>query len=76
MSTGSVRRQPRSRYVRRTRNDVMSKRQSHQSDPMRVVDPRPRFELSPWLYMQLMAPLGTKAGSVAACATPAVSPTG
>jgi alpha-N-arabinofuranosidase len=31
-----------------------------------VVDPKPRFELSPYLYMQFMEPLGTTDGSVAA----------
>jgi alpha-L-arabinofuranosidase len=31
-----------------------------------VVDPTPRFELSPYLYMQFMEPLGTTDGSVAA----------
>jgi alpha-L-arabinofuranosidase len=30
------------------------------------VDPKPRFELSPYLYMQFMEPLGTTDGSVAA----------
>lgn len=30
-----------------------------------VIDPEPRFELSPWLYMQFMEPLGTTDGSVA-----------
>ena len=31
-----------------------------------VVDPEPRFALSPYLYMQFMEPLGTTDGSVAA----------
>lgn len=31
-----------------------------------VVDPQPRHELSPWLYMQFMEPLGTTDGSVEA----------
>ena len=31
-----------------------------------IVDPEPRFELSPYLYMQFMEPLGTTDGSVAA----------
>jgi alpha-N-arabinofuranosidase len=31
-----------------------------------LVDPKPRFELSPYLYMQFMEPLGTTDGSVAA----------
>ncbi|MEW6744054.1 MAG: alpha-L-arabinofuranosidase C-terminal domain-containing protein [Planctomycetota bacterium] len=31
-----------------------------------TVDPEPRFELSPYLYMQFMEPLGTTDGSVAA----------
>ena len=31
-----------------------------------VVNPEPRFELSPYLYMQFMEPLGTTDGSVAA----------
>ncbi len=34
--------------------------------PTLVVDPTPRFELSPYLYMQFMEPLGTTDGSVAA----------
>jgi alpha-N-arabinofuranosidase len=34
--------------------------------PALVVDPAPRFELSPYLYMQFMEPLGTTDGSVAA----------
>jgi alpha-N-arabinofuranosidase len=32
-----------------------------------VVDPKPLFEISPWLYMQFMEPLGTTDGSVEAC---------
>ena len=31
-----------------------------------VVDPRPRFEISPWLYMQFMEPLGATDSSVEA----------
>ena len=31
-----------------------------------LVDPRPRFEISPWLYMQFMEPLGATDGSVEA----------
>ena len=31
-----------------------------------TIDPRPRFDLSPWLYMQFMEPLGTADGSVEA----------
>ncbi len=31
-----------------------------------VIDPAPRFELSPYLYMQFMEPLGTSDGSVEA----------
>jgi alpha-L-arabinofuranosidase len=31
-----------------------------------VVNPKPRFDLSPYLYMQFMEPLGTTDGSVAA----------
>ncbi|HUT89005.1 MAG TPA: alpha-L-arabinofuranosidase C-terminal domain-containing protein [Thermoguttaceae bacterium] len=31
-----------------------------------TVDPQPRFDLSPYLYMQFMEPLGTTDGSVAA----------
>lgn len=31
-----------------------------------VVDPRPRFDISPWLYMQFMEPLGVTDGSVEA----------
>ncbi|MBP8910856.1 MAG: twin-arginine translocation signal domain-containing protein [Phycisphaerae bacterium] len=34
--------------------------------PAIVVDPTPRFDLSPYLYMQFMEPLGTTDGSVAA----------
>jgi hypothetical protein len=32
-----------------------------------VVDPKPLFEISPWLYMQFMEPLGTTDSSVEAC---------
>jgi hypothetical protein len=32
-----------------------------------VVDPKPLFEISPWLYMQFMEPLGSTDGSVEAC---------
>lgn len=31
-----------------------------------AIDPRPKFQLSPYLYMQFMEPLGTTDGSVAA----------
>ena len=31
-----------------------------------IVDPQPRFEISPWLYMQFMEPLGVTDGSVEA----------
>lgn len=34
--------------------------------PALVIDPTPRFALSPYLYMQFMEPLGTTDGSVAA----------
>ena len=30
------------------------------------IDPTPKFELSPWLYMQFMEPLGVTDGSVEA----------
>jgi hypothetical protein len=32
-----------------------------------VVDPKPLFEISPWLYMQFMEPLGATDSSVEAC---------
>jgi alpha-L-arabinofuranosidase len=32
-----------------------------------IVDPKPMFEISPWLYMQFMEPLGVTDGSVEAC---------
>jgi alpha-N-arabinofuranosidase len=32
-----------------------------------VVDPKPLFPISPWLYMQFMEPLGATDGSVEAC---------
>ena len=35
-------------------------------DSLLTVDPEPRFDLSPYLYMQFMEPLGTTDGSVAA----------
>jgi alpha-N-arabinofuranosidase len=41
-------------------------RRSAGSTPVLRVDPRPRFPLSPWLYMQFMEPLGVTDGSVAA----------
>jgi alpha-N-arabinofuranosidase len=31
-----------------------------------VVDPRPLFDISPWLYMQFMEPLGVTDASVEA----------
>jgi len=37
-----------------------------ESHPSLVIDPTPRFSLSPYLYMQFMEPLGTTDGSVAA----------
>jgi len=39
---------------------------SAETNPMLVVNPEPRFDLSPYLYMQFMEPLGTTDGSVAA----------
>lgn len=39
--------------------------QSDQRDVI-TIDPTPRFDLSPYLYMQFMEPLGTTDGSVAA----------
>lgn len=36
------------------------------SDSIVAVDPTPQFDLSPYLYMQFMEPLGTTDGSVAA----------
>jgi len=37
-----------------------------ETNPLIVVNPEPRFDLSPYLYMQFMEPLGTTDGSVAA----------
>ena len=37
-----------------------------ETNPLLVVNPEPRFDLSPYLYMQFMEPLGTTDGSVAA----------
>jgi alpha-L-arabinofuranosidase len=37
-----------------------------QSTATLVVDPQPRFEISPWLYMQFMEPLGVTDSSVEA----------
>ena len=39
---------------------------SIETNPLLVVNPEPRFDLSPYLYMQFMEPLGTTDGSVAA----------
>src|SRR4030065_650508 len=39
---------------------------SVETNPQLVVNPEPRFDLSPYLYMQFMEPLGTTDGSVAA----------
>jgi len=39
---------------------------AEESKPAIVVDPKPRFALSPYLYMQFMEPLGTTDSSVAA----------
>src|SRR5690242_8102033 len=37
------------------------------ADPTAItVDPKPLFEISPWLYMQFMEPLGTTDSSVEA----------
>ena len=44
----------------------MSPELQSQTDASLVVDPTPRFSLSPYLYMQFMEPLGTTDGSVAA----------
>ena len=44
----------------------LSSAYSAETYPMLVVDPEPRFDLSPYLYMQFMEPLGTTDGSVAA----------
>ena len=38
-------------------------RASHRKDDL-AVDPKPTFDLSPWLYMQFMEPLGATDGSV------------
>lgn len=40
--------------------------QSSSSTPAIAIDPAPRFELSPYLYMQFMEPLGATDGSVEA----------
>ena len=40
--------------------------QANEDKSALVVDPEPRFDLSPYLYMQFMEPLGTTDGSVAA----------
>ena len=37
-----------------------------ETNPLLVVNPEPQFDLSPYLYMQFMEPLGTTDGSVAA----------
>jgi alpha-N-arabinofuranosidase len=37
-----------------------------QSEASLIIDPRPRFEISPWLYMQFMEPLGVTDASVEA----------
>jgi len=37
-----------------------------EKSPLLAVNPEPRFDLSPFLYMQFMEPLGTTDGSVAA----------
>ena len=39
---------------------------ANESRPTIVIDPEPRFALSPYLYMQFMEPLGTTDGSVEA----------
>jgi alpha-N-arabinofuranosidase len=45
---------------------AMSPEAQQESNASLVVDPTPRFSLSPYLYMQFMEPLGTTDGSVAA----------
>jgi len=44
----------------------MSRHGTKPTDTMLVIDPTPRFELSPYLFMQFMEPLGTTDGSVEA----------
>ena len=39
---------------------------SREKNSLLVVNPQPKFDLSPYLYMQFMEPLGTTDGSVAA----------
>jgi hypothetical protein len=45
---------------------AVPKAHSAEQDSLLTVDPEPRFDLSPYLYMQFMEPLGTTDGSVAA----------
>ena len=45
---------------------AVSPSQAKEGNSLLVVDPKPRFDLSPYLYMQFMEPLGTTDGSVAA----------
>lgn len=45
---------------------LMGRADADEAHPALVVDSEPRFELSPYLYMQFMEPLGTTDGSVAA----------
>jgi alpha-L-arabinofuranosidase len=45
---------------------TMSPLHAEEKDASLTVDPQPRFDLSPYLYMQFMEPLGTTDGSVAA----------
>jgi alpha-L-arabinofuranosidase len=44
----------------------LSSANADESSPPLLVNPQPRFDLSPYLYMQFMEPLGTTDGSVAA----------
>ncbi|MHC4106019.1 MAG: twin-arginine translocation signal domain-containing protein, partial [Planctomycetota bacterium] len=39
---------------------------AREKNSLLAVNPKPRFDLSPYLYMQFMEPLGTTDGSVAA----------
>jgi alpha-N-arabinofuranosidase len=45
---------------------MMSRQEDVAHAPPLIVDPQPKFDLSPYLYMQFMEPLGTTDGSVAA----------
>src|SRR6476620_1821195 len=58
---------PRREFLRQAGIAAASQAALHAADTGTIaVDPRPLFDISPWLYMQFMEPLGTTDSSVEA----------